>query len=216
MQLGLESDLNNPNFVGARNPDEMLWVRFESRKFEVKFKSEKEGHPVYEMRDFVIIQAPGDKNEVRISLVTEEHKKRWPQKWAHYVNTKENLTPQGWLIESWPVVNAAQVEELKYRKCFTVEQLAEMPFSLIQTMGMGYIELQTKAKHAVLAAKDSAVVQSQAAELKKRDDEIALLKAQNDSIIARMEQIAAKQEEKPKRGRPPLNRDSQPDLPEAA
>lgn len=209
MNLGIATDLSNTNFAGASNPDDQLWVRFESRKYEIKHKSEKEGHPVFEMRDFVVIQAPGDQLNIRNTLVTEEHKRRFPRQWAHYQNTKQNETPQGWLLEAWPAVNAAQVEELKYRKVFTVEQLAEMSFGLVQKLGMGYVELQTKAKAAVVAAKDGAIVQAQAVELKKRDEQISAQQAQLDAMAKQMQELSAKVQDKPRRGRPPLNKDLQ-------
>lgn len=195
--LKLASDLDNTDFVGARNPDDSLWVKFESRKHLNAFKSEQEGHPVYDMVDFVTIQAPGDQLNVVDHIVTDRDKARFPRQWAHFQNTKTSGKMEGWAIEEWPLVTAAQAEELKYRKFATVEQLAEAPFNIVQSMGMGYIELQEKAKIALKNAKDGSFALQQAAELKKRDDQIAAMQAQ-------LEQLLAMQAEKPgKPGRKP-------------
>lgn len=191
----LASDVDNQQFVGARNPDDMLWVKFESRKYENVYKSELEGHPVYEMRDFVTIQAPGDQLTVIDTFVTEAHKRRFPRQWAHFLNTKDNEAPQGWLLESWPPINAAQVEELRYRKFRTVEQLAEAPLNLIQSLGMGFVELQNKAKIALNMSKDSASATKLEAELRHRDEQIAALQDQ-------MKVLLASKEEKRGPGRP--------------
>ena len=180
--MKLASDVDNSEFVGARNPDDTLWVKFESRKFKNEFESEKQGHPIYEMRDFITIQAPGDQLTTIDTFVNESHKRRFPRQWAHYQNTKNNEHVQGWAIDTWPVINAAQAEDLKYRKFQTVEQLAEAPLNVIQSMGMGYVELQEKAKAALNNAKDGAFAIKQAAELKKRDDLIASMQAQIDAL----------------------------------
>ena len=192
--MKLATDLDNSDFVGARNPDDNLWVKFELRKWPNAFKSEQEGHPIFEMREFITIQSPGDQLTTIDTFVTEAHKRRFPRQWAHYMNTRTNEGVQGWAIDTWPVVNAAQAEELKYKKVHTVEQLAELPFNVLQTLGMGYVELQEKAKVALQNAKDGSLVLKQAAELKRRDEQIASLQAQ---ITA----IANAQPEK-KRGRP--------------
>jgi hypothetical protein len=202
----LASDVDNADFVGARNPDDSLWVKFEERKFLNEFKTEQEGHPIFEMREFITIRSPGDPLTVIDTFVTEKHKARFPRQWAHYKNTHENVMVDGWAIDSWPMVTSAQAEEFKYRKFQTVEQLAEAPFNIIQTMGMGYIELQEKAKIALKNAKDGSFAIQQAAELKKRDDQIAAMQSQ----IAQLVLLAEKQHiepEKKKSGRPAKQKD---------
>lgn len=182
--LKLASDVDNPDFVGARNPDDTLWVRFESRKHLHQFKSEQAGHPVYEMVDFVTIQAPGDQLNVIERIATDKDKARFPRQWAHFMNTKTSGVVDGWAIEEWPLVNAAQAEELKYRKFFTVEQLAEAPDNVVQSLGMGYMELKQKAIIAVRNARDNSLVHKQAAELKKRDEQLAAMQEQINSLLA--------------------------------
>lgn len=187
--MKLATDLDNSDFVGARNPDDSAWVKFESRKHLNQFKSEQEGHPVYEMRDFVTIQCPGDQLSVLDTFVSESHKMRFPRQWAHFQNTKTNIAVDGWAIDTWPLITAAQAEELKYRKFQTVEQLADAPFTIIQSMGMGYIELQEKAKIAIRSAKDGSFAQQLAAESKRKDEQLAAMQEQINALLAKSEKV---------------------------
>lgn len=198
----LASDVANTDFVGARNPDDTLWVKFENRKYLNAFKSEQEGHPVFEMREFVTIQAPGDQLSAVDTFATDKHQKRFPRQWAQYQNTQTTGVVNGWAIETWPLVTSAQAEELKYRKFMTVEMLAEAPFNLVQSMGMGFIELQNKAKVAIANAKDGSFALKQAAEIQKRDDQLAAMQEQINSLLA-LQSVTTE----PKRGRPAKEKD---------
>jgi len=180
----LASDLDNTDFVGATNPDDQLFVQFYEEPLEIRYKSAQAGHPVYEMRDFIKIHTPGSELNKVVSVVEESHKRRFPRQWAHYQNTKQNAPVEGWALEKWPQINAAQVKELKYHNVFTVEMLAGLPFGTVQGLGMGYVELQEQAKIAMKAAKDASFVTSQAAELAKRDKEIEVLKEQMAQLMA--------------------------------
>lgn len=196
--MKLATDMDNSDFVGARNPDDDLWVKFDSRKYLNAYESEQQGHPIYEMRDFITIQSPGDTRTVIETFVQESHKKRFPRQWAHYQNTKTNIDADGWAIDTWPVITAAQAEELKYRKFQTVEQFADASYAIVQALGMGYVELQQKAKAALKQAKDGSFAIQQAAELKRRDDQIEALQAQINAISSQV----AKSDAPKKRGRP--------------
>lgn len=190
MSAKLASDLDNPEFVGARNPDDGLWVQFDSRKELMGKKSEEAGHPVYEMRDYVTIRVPGDTLNVVVRPVTPSDKARFPRQWAHYQNTRESGAVDGWALEEWPMVNAAQVEELKYRKCFTVEQLAGMPDGIAQSLGMGYLDLKHKAITALRRASEGTD------ELKQRDE---IIQKQAEALAAMEERLAKLEASRPGR-----------------
>ena len=56
----LASDLNNPEFSGATNPDAALAVEFRLDKVLNEFRSNQEGRPMYDWVDFVRICVPGN------------------------------------------------------------------------------------------------------------------------------------------------------------
>lgn len=133
----IASDLNNPEFAGATNPDSRLAVQFYPHRIKNEFESERQGRPVWADVDFVKIFVPGDPTTVIDTPVREEHKKRFPLHWAHYQNshggdTKEIGTP----LADWPRLSVAQVEELRALKFYTVEAVANASDAALQRIGM--------------------------------------------------------------------------------
>jgi hypothetical protein len=178
------SDLNNP--------DSRLNVKFYQRAIENQFKSALEGRPIMEMRDFIIIEVPGDNLTVIDTFAVDEHKKRFPIQWARYDNEKTDGDVEGTLLHDWPVLNAAVAAELKHFRFYTVEQIAEASDAQLNTLGMAAgmspLALRDKAKAFLSTAKGSALVQQQADELRKRDDELLAIKAQLAELTKTMNQ----------------------------
>jgi len=84
---------------------------------------------------------------------------------------------------------------LKHFKFYTVEQVAQASDAQLNTLGMAAgmspLALRDKAKAYLSGAKDTALVQQQADELRKRDDELAALKAQLAELASKMNQPKA-------------------------
>ena len=121
----------------------------------------------------------------------DEHQRRFPRQWQHYINkTKGDAREVGTPIAEWPQLTRSQAEELRALKFFTVESIANASDLNINAMGMiGGMSphaLREKARAFLLAAKESALPQHQAEELAKRDAEIAMLKEQIAQIAQRV------------------------------
>lgn len=194
----LDSDIGN-NILPA--------VRFYQKEVKHEFNSIKEGRPMYYMADFVRIEIPGNQFSIIDTFANETHKAMYPQQWARYQNEKKDLGDddiQGTLLKDWPILNAAQVRELKHYHFYTVEQVANASDDQINKItmivGMGGHAFREKAQNYLKRAKDSAIVDAQAEELRKRDEQLEALQKQ-------MEEMAAKlAEREPKRGRPALDK----------
>ena len=179
----------------VNNPDSRLNVKFYQRAIENQFKSALEGRPIMEMRDFIIIEVPGDNLTVIDTFAVDEHKKRFPVQWARYQNEKTDGDVEGTLLHDWPVLNAAVAAELKHFRFYTVEQIAEASDAQLNTLGMAAgmspLSLRDKAKAFLSSAKGSALVQQQADELRKRDEELSAMKAQLAELTNIMNQPKA-------------------------
>ncbi len=185
-----------------QNPDARLAVKFYQKEVKHEFNSQQEGRPIFYMADFIRIEVPGDRNTIIDTFVNEGHKQRFPIQWAQYQNTKAeggSNDVQGTLLRDWPIITSAQAQEFKHFKFYTVEQIAAASDDQIQKIGMlagmSPYSLRDKAKAYLSNAKDSALVQSQADELRKRDTEIEALKNQMSELMGTMNV--------PRRGRPP-------------
>jgi hypothetical protein len=134
----IASDLNNPEFSGAiNNPDSRLWVQFYRKPIENSYQSQLQQRPVFDDVDFVKIMVPGDKLSIIDTPVRDDHKKRFPVQWADYKNRTEGQSGiSGTPITEWPRISAAQAEELRALKFYTVESIASASDAQLQHIGM--------------------------------------------------------------------------------
>jgi hypothetical protein len=160
--------------------DKKLHVTFHLKAVRNEFKSNQEGRPIFDEVDYVRIIIPGDTKTINDVKVTEEHKVRFREKYRAYKEGQVQAQ-SGTPLEVWPQMTVGQVAELKAMHVTTVEQLADMPDQLAQQI-MGSHALRAKAKAFLEAAAGEAVNTKLQAELSKRDNEIALLKAQMEQI----------------------------------
>ena len=190
----------NPEYNGARNPDDALWVRFYSQPRHNEFKSEQEQRPVFEDVTYIEIHTPGNNLNIIQTPARPEHQRRFPRQWAHFKNTNgdegdKNGTP----LSAWPVLTPASVEMLKFLKFYTVEQIAFASDDQIQKIGMHAgmqpIQFRLRANNFLKLAKDSAINDKQAAEIEalkakdaERDKEMAELRAMLEKQTAPVSQ----------------------------
>lgn len=173
-----------------RKGDENLFVEFYMGSVENKMESERAGHPVHIEKPFVRIHIPGDPHNITDTIAKPYYQQRFADEWKKFMDN-QGQAQEGWLLKTWPIVNVAQVKNLEYLNVHTVEQLAGLTDAQCQKVGMGSEELRMKAKAALGAAKDGAIVAAQAAENKRLGDELEALKAQ----IAAMNKPKARKEE---------------------
>ena len=193
----LASDLNNPEFAGAINPDSRLAVKFYSRPVKLEFESEAQGRPIYRDMDYIQIFVPGDATSVFDQPVRDDHKARFPLQWAHYQNkhggdSKEIGTP----INQWPRLTPAQAEELRALKFYTVENIAHASDQNIQKVGMlagmsPYAFREHAQRFLSVAAGDAseAKAENRAKELEEKNAALeARLAALEASLVAQPEE----------------------------
>jgi len=200
----IASDDNNPQFMGAHNPDSRLTVRFYKEARPNEFKTKEEGHPVYIECDMVEIHCPGDQRNIMRDFVNESHKLRFPRQWAIYLNSnREGDQLLGTPVSEWAMITRSQAEELKGRGFMTVEAVAGASDQQLQAIGMlagmqphTFRErarnfLQAAGREANLTAENEAKAKAEA-ELKETRDALNELRAQ----------MAAMQEAQPERNKP--------------
>lgn len=184
--MQLASDLNNPAFAGALNPDDQLFVEFYWHEPIDSWTSAKEGKTIkLPKQPFVRIMRPGDATLINEVPVNEEHKARWPQKWLYWQIKEGMVDPgagiQGWRIEEWPEVgqNSELLRDLQYRRFYVVEQIAGMSDAQAQALGMIGPSIREKARVALREKLQAGY----AAEKKNTDDQIAALQAQVKALM---------------------------------
>lgn len=164
--------------------DDKLFVEFFREPVLHPGKSREEGRAVYEERDFVRIHVPGDKLNVVVQPMHEMNVQRFAlryQKWK--AGQAEAVT--GTPLSALPNMTPAKVEEYKFFKLVTVEQMAEANDNLGQKFMSFHADKQA-AKRFLEATKGNAPIEQMNAELQKRDAEIENLRSMVESLQASM------------------------------
>lgn len=191
----LASDVNNADFVGAKDPDSGLYVEFfwhepvdawASR--EASIAAQRKVVVKLAKTAFIRIMVPGDKTSEFTAEVSEAHKQRFPRQWLAWQISEGLIGGEGdipgWKLSEWDEINADQVRELLYMRFQTVEQLAGANDRQIQGIGMGGLALREKARVALRNKMGSETREA----MEARDSENAQLKER----LARMEEAMAK------------------------
>lgn len=190
----IASDDNNPNFVGAHDPDSRLTVKFYKAQIINNFETEKQGHPIFLECDKVKIFLPGNQLNNMDDFVNESHKQRFPKQWAQYLNSnKEGEQLIGTPITEWALIGRSVAEELKYLGFKTVESIAQASDSQLQSLGMKAgmqpHAFRERAQRYLSQANHEATTNAAAAETQALRDEnaaamkaIAELRAQMDAM----------------------------------
>lgn len=161
--------------------DNKLFVQFYMKAVHNKFKSNQEGRPIFDEVEYIRISIPGDRNSNIDGPVSPEYRMRFADRYKKFKD-QENQAQTGTPLEVWPQMTVGRVAELKALNIFTVEQLAAVDDGHGSKI-MGFNDLRTRAQAFLDTAQGDAENSKLAAELEKRDIEIAALKEQMNQII---------------------------------
>jgi hypothetical protein len=135
--------------------DHKLFVQFYRKPVYQELESQTEKRPIYKEVDYVKIIIPGDKLAEINAPVDLEYATRFR---ARYEAFKAGVADpiKGTPLEAWPVLDPAQVAELKHLNVRSVEDLIAAPENLAKQI-MGYNKLKGKAiKFVEVAAEEAA------------------------------------------------------------
>jgi hypothetical protein len=166
--------------------DSALHVEFSRKPVLNTALSKEEGRAVYKEEDFIRIHVPGDKLTVIERPVDEIDARRFADRYARW-KAGQGEAVVGTPVSALPGMTQAKVEEYRYFKVMTVEQLAEAPDGLGAKF-MSFHEDKRRAKAFIEVAKGNAPLEKMQDELKARDAEIEEMKAQ----IASLQKLALK------------------------
>lgn len=216
----LASDLNNPEFIGARNPDSGLFVEFYWHEPVDAWASREQSQAAQRnivvklpKQPFVRIMVPGDKTSEWTGAVSEAHKRRFPQQWMAWQINEGIIGGDGdipgWKLEEWDEIDKELARELLHMRFQTVEQLAGASDKQIQGVGIGGLSLRERARTALrnkMGAETRAALEAKEKETQELKAESEKLKADMQALQEQMAQLIAMAkpaEEKRSPGRPP-------------
>lgn len=128
---------------------------FQVRAVQNKFKTEKEGRPIFDNLEYVEIVVPGNKDRLA-RKVREDDIRRWPQHYKAFKEHSDGKFVTGTPIGEWSFLTPHQVATCKALNVFSVEALAMLPEEPLRKLGPGSYELQKKAKDFLNNENDSS------------------------------------------------------------
>jgi len=144
------------------------YIKWERGEIEDRAASDKAGHFVGKAVDYAHVTRPGQKDtlvkeaeayikdsfraakEGRMPASWPEHFKQSYERWKQGTDAVVDGTP----IKGWPVLSASQQAAVLAGGVLSVEDLADLPDSELQRIGMGAGTFKQKAIAWLTAAKD--------------------------------------------------------------
>lgn len=176
-------------------------VEFYRDAVQNNFKSAQAGRPIFDERDFVRIQTPGDTRTIIARVASDQDKQRFPRAWDAYSRGME-LAQEGTPLEEWTQAGRSQVKELKHVGITTVELLAGVSDGNISRLGPGYGQLRDRARQYLESSKEEAKATEWAREREAMQERIRLLEEANEALRAGA-QKKVEQEDAPESKRGP-------------
>jgi hypothetical protein len=173
-----------------------LRVTFYTEAVENPAETRKQGRPIFEDKEFVFILIGGDpKSTLRAPAhdktdrdpATGEgrtYAQKYAEEYRFFKANEDQHQKSGTPLTEVPWLTAAQREELKALKIYTVEMLAGLDGSMLQRIGMGARELKNKAQAWLDAAAGSAVETRLAGENAALRDQMEAMQAQINQLLA--------------------------------
>jgi predicted phage tail protein len=188
----ISGTLNGETGEFKRQDQSRNYVRFHLHPVLNEVRTKAEGRNVFEDVEFVEIAVPGDRFNIVVKAVADEHRYEYARQYAAFKQGKSQDEASGTLLSQWPGVSPARAEEYAYFKVRTVEQLADVNDEVLSRLDRGAREEREKARAYLDAMKAEAPKRHLADELAKRDDLIAQMAKQLEEQGAALEKLTAK------------------------
>lgn len=145
-------DVGNDGAVVEFGDDSKLFKQFYSRTVQDPVASREAGRPIFAQVPYIRIQQRGERDTFD-QPANDYYKRRFRKEWEDFQADRDALqsatgTPLAVLFP----VNPEIVENLRYLKIFTVEDLAGLNDTQVQNIGMGGMDFRQRAQAFINAA----------------------------------------------------------------
>ncbi|MEE8289794.1 MAG: hypothetical protein V3R25_10320 [Nitrosomonadaceae bacterium] len=139
--------MEDAHYTGVGTGNELgTLVTIYARPIENKEATEEAGHSVYDYKDYIKIQAPGQRNSTFDGRVTSRHKERFPEMWEAYRERADEAPGQGTPLSEWAYLNKSRVMSFHALGVTTMEALAAVSDSNCKNLGMDGMDLKKRAR----------------------------------------------------------------------
>jgi hypothetical protein len=182
------------------------YVEWKIVAVEDRAKLLSEGHYASKDIHIAVIMRPGSKDRLEkeatvwlSEMAVKARKDEIPSHWYPAFKASydawlkgEEVPLVGTALKTWPVLSPAQQKNLISMGLYTVEDLAQLPDSELQILGVGALDLRQKARSWLDASSDKGKIVAENAALKLKVDE------QGKQIAEMLVSLQALKEQLPK------------------
>lgn len=180
--------------------DSKLFVTFSTQSVVDPVQSRDAGRPIHVHVDYVRIQQPGER-DFTLRPATHLDTQRFRRQWQMYQDGRAQ-DPSGTLLSVLFPNNPEIVDNLKYFKISTVEQLAGLNDTQIQNVGLGGRAFHDAAVKYLAAAEKGKDYHALAKNVETMNLRMQELEARNQALEAALEEVEGEDTTPRKRGRP--------------
>ena len=164
------------SWAGSEAPRGGTRARFYMEAVQDPLASAHEGRPIFKQVERVELFMPGNQYNMPVLAVTDVERETFPREYEAFRKGIE-VSPDGTPVEEWPILNRAQVMELKAMQIHTIEDVAGLS-DLATQRERGLIGLRNKARAFLDDAVSSAFVEQVTKENDSLKIEVATLAQQ--------------------------------------
>jgi hypothetical protein len=163
-------------------------VKFYLRPVLDKDETQKEGRPIHKDAEYIKIYIPGDRNLEVDRPIRIKDQQQYAREYMAFKANRSQDEGVGTLLSAWGAISTSTVEDYRFQKVKTVEQLAGLSDSAVSRLGRGTLAHRKMAQDFIDASRGKAPMLRLQAELQEeRTQRAALelaLKEQGDRIDA--------------------------------
>lgn len=170
------------------------FVSFEEKAVQNNFRSEKEGRPFFEKKDYIRIKNAGSFDEFfqpwdsQTELFKEQHQSKYD---AWKKSKEKQVDFEGTPVDQLPFLTITEIAELKAINILSVEALAEISESIILKTPF-LRDKKIKAQAYLKNAVDSKMATSLASENEKLKEQLKEALQYSDELKARIRELESK------------------------
>lgn len=142
-------------------------------------RTQDEGRPVYENKEYIRIFKPG--GDIVERKVSDVDRGLYSDLYAKFKEQKEQI-PDGYPISQWPALDMAEVCVLRDLGYHTVEQLAALTDDETKKIGFNGKKIREKAKAAISRAPSDVLIERQSAELASQRSMLEQIQDENKKL----------------------------------
>lgn len=175
------------SYAVSHGDDRGIYVEFDTMPEYQEYLSKQEGRPIHKDIEIIRVFMPGRNQPAIRKVITESTPTQPsdPQRFPHQYEAFKNKTKvvlEGTAIEEWTPLTKSEALNMKALNIHTVEMLANVPDTAIESLGLGGRSVRDKARAFIAKSVDNSAFTKLQAENETLKADLQMLKKQVEDL----------------------------------